>query len=150
MTLDDAFDLTPELKAAAQEEMKKYRLGPLYTPPSLQGTLMRPGMSGGANWGGGAFDPSSGTAVRQDVERGEYRAARQARHSPRNPRASEVDADLTRQSATPSAEFMDGMPLIKPPYGASDRDRSESRHDRVARAVRRYCRRCGGIPRSRA
>ena len=28
-SLDDAFDLTPELKAAAQAEMKKYRLGPL-------------------------------------------------------------------------------------------------------------------------
>ena len=36
VTLDDAFDLTPELKAEAQAEMKKYRLGPLFTPPSLQ------------------------------------------------------------------------------------------------------------------
>ena len=34
VTLDDAFDLTPELKAEAQAEMKKYRLGPLFTPPS--------------------------------------------------------------------------------------------------------------------
>ena len=39
MTLDDAFDLTPELKAQAQAEMKKYRIGPLYTPPSIEGTL---------------------------------------------------------------------------------------------------------------
>ena len=37
VTLDDAFDLTPELKAAAQAEMKKFRLGPLYTPPSMEG-----------------------------------------------------------------------------------------------------------------
>ena len=37
MTLDDAFDLTPELKAEAQAEMKKYRIGPLFTPPSLEG-----------------------------------------------------------------------------------------------------------------
>ena len=60
VTLDDAFDLTPELKAEAQAEMKKYRLGPLFTPPSLQGTLGRPGIIGGANWGGGAFDPDTG------------------------------------------------------------------------------------------
>jgi len=60
MTLDDAFDLTPELKAAAQTELRKYRLGPLYTPPSVQGTFTRPGIIGGANWGGSAFDASTG------------------------------------------------------------------------------------------
>jgi quinoprotein glucose dehydrogenase len=60
MTLDDAFDLTPELKAAAQAELKKYRLGPLYTPPSVQGTFTRPGVIGGANWGGSAFDAATG------------------------------------------------------------------------------------------
>ena len=37
VTMDDAFDLTPELKAQAQEQMKTFRLGPLYTPPSLAG-----------------------------------------------------------------------------------------------------------------
>jgi quinoprotein glucose dehydrogenase len=40
--------------------LAKVRSGPLYTPPSLQGTLMRPGIEGGANWGGGAFDPETG------------------------------------------------------------------------------------------
>jgi quinoprotein glucose dehydrogenase len=33
-----------------------------------------------------------------------------------NPRASEVDADYTRVGDT-NAEFMDGLPLLKPPYG---------------------------------
>ncbi len=60
VSLDDAFDLTPELRAEAQTEMKKYRMGPLFTPPSLEGTIMRPGIIGGANWGGGAFDPDTG------------------------------------------------------------------------------------------
>lgn len=60
MTLEDAFDLTPDLKAAAQAELKKYRLGPLYTPPSVQGTFTRPGVIGGANWGGSAFDAATG------------------------------------------------------------------------------------------
>src|SRR5262249_44539149 len=56
---DDAFDLTPELKAAALKELQKYRIGPLFTPPSARGTIQRPGLIGGANWGGGAFDARS-------------------------------------------------------------------------------------------
>jgi quinoprotein glucose dehydrogenase len=60
MTMDDVFDLTPELKAAAQAELKKYRLGPLYAPPSVQGTFTEPGVIGGANWGGSAFDAATG------------------------------------------------------------------------------------------
>lgn len=60
VSLDDASDLTPEIKALAQEEMKQYRLGSLYTPPSLRGTLVRPTIGGGANWGGAAVDPETG------------------------------------------------------------------------------------------
>jgi quinoprotein glucose dehydrogenase len=60
VTVEDATDLTPELHAEALEVLKGVRLGPVFTPPSLQGTLMRPGFDGGADWGGGAFDPQSG------------------------------------------------------------------------------------------
>ena len=58
--LEDANDLTPEIHALALAEMQRFRLGPLFTPPSLRGTLQRPGASGGANWGGAAFDRESG------------------------------------------------------------------------------------------
>ena len=60
VSLEDANDLTPEIHALAVAEMKRFRLGPLFTPPSIQGTLQRPGASGGANWGGAAFDPETG------------------------------------------------------------------------------------------
>ena len=60
VTLEDANDLTPEIKALALEHMKKFRIGPIFTPPSLRGTLMRPSNNGGANWGGAAFDPETG------------------------------------------------------------------------------------------
>ncbi len=59
VSLEDASELTPEIHALAVEEMKRFRLGPLFTPPSLQGTLQRPGWSGGVNWGGAAFDPET-------------------------------------------------------------------------------------------
>ena len=35
----------------------------LYTPPSLQGTIMMPGHNGGANWGGSAVDPHERPAL---------------------------------------------------------------------------------------
>ena len=49
VSLEDANDLTPEVHALAVEEMKRFRLGPLFTPPSLQGTPQSPGSSGGVN-----------------------------------------------------------------------------------------------------
>ena len=60
VTLEDATDLTPELHAEAIEVLKRVRIGPIFTPPSKQGTVMRPGLLGGADWGGGAFDPGTG------------------------------------------------------------------------------------------
>jgi quinoprotein glucose dehydrogenase len=60
VSLADANDLTPEIHALAVEEMKQYRIGPLFTPPSLRGTLMRPSAGGGANWGASGADPESG------------------------------------------------------------------------------------------
>ena len=113
-SLDDAFDLTPELKAAAQVEMKKFRLGPLYTPPSFEGTLSRPGVWGGANWGGGGFDPETGMLYLKTVAMAQvFRIQKRDPHAPTN-RPGEVDADYVNRGA--AGFFMDGLPLIKPPY----------------------------------
>jgi quinoprotein glucose dehydrogenase len=113
---EDAFDLTPELKAAALAEMRKYRVGALFTPPSFQGTLMRPGLIGGANWGGGAFDPDTGRLYVKTSNLPHVARLQKPDRSRANPRASEVDADYVREGAT-NASFMDGLPLLKPPYG---------------------------------
>ena len=43
--------------------MQKFRIGPIFTPPSLKGTLQRPSQGGGANWGGAAFDPDTGYLI---------------------------------------------------------------------------------------
>jgi quinoprotein glucose dehydrogenase len=116
VTLDDAFDLTPELKTAAQNELRKYRIGPLFTPPSRQGTVLRPGIIGGANWGGGAFDARSGRLFVKTTNSANIGRIGAPDRSAANPRASEVDAELVRVGDT-AAEFMDGIPLLKPPYG---------------------------------
>ena len=65
VSVDDLIDFTPELRAQATELVKKYRIGPLFTPPTLAkpdgplGTLMLPMDVGGANWPGGSFDPET-------------------------------------------------------------------------------------------
>lgn len=56
----DATDLTPALHAEALAVLARVRTGVLYTPPSTRGTIMRPGVLGGADWGAGAFDPRNG------------------------------------------------------------------------------------------
>jgi quinoprotein glucose dehydrogenase len=65
ITENDLLDLTPALKAEALEVVKRYRMGPLFTPPvlsSLEGplaTLQVPSDVGGANWPGGSMDPEN-------------------------------------------------------------------------------------------
>ncbi len=117
ITAADAFDATPELKAEAVEEMKKYRTGPLFTPPSYRGTVMRPGVLGGANWGGGAFDPETGMLYVKTTNMAHVARVKQPDTTRANPRASEVDADWTGDLAGTNAVFHDGLPLTKPPYG---------------------------------
>jgi quinoprotein glucose dehydrogenase len=114
VTLDDAFDATPELKAKAVEELKKYRLGPIYTPPSLQGTVALPGVWGGANWGGGAFDPATGRLyVKTTRSPAIFKMEPFNKSSQANDRLDEVDAEWIQRS--PSS-FVDGVPILKPPY----------------------------------
>src|SRR5688500_12938269 len=65
VSIDDLIDFTPELRAEAIELVKRYKLGPLFTPPVVSkwegplGTLMLPSNTGGPNWPGGALDPET-------------------------------------------------------------------------------------------
>ena len=103
VTMDDAFDLTPELKAQAQAAMAKLRIGPLFTPPSLAGTAMRPSIIGGANWGGGALDPETGILYVKSSD------------SPSVAKVKE-SADSGYVMADAGATFLGNIPLTKPPY----------------------------------
>jgi quinoprotein glucose dehydrogenase len=107
VSLDDAFDLTPDLKAQAQAAMAKLRIGPLFTPPSLEGTLMRPGVIGGANWGGGALDPETGLLYVKSTESPSLGKLKKA--------GPETGADYVMGEG--NAAFAGGIPLTKPPYG---------------------------------
>jgi quinoprotein glucose dehydrogenase len=51
---------TPEARNAVRQEWLKLRKGGEFDPPSTQGTILVPGMDGGGEWGGTAYDPKSG------------------------------------------------------------------------------------------
>ena len=113
VSLEDANNLTPEIRAMAQQEMRKFRVGPMFTPPSLEGTLQRPSQGGGANWGGAAFDPESGYLfVRAANSIGLNRVAKNDGSDPL------VDVDYSNVFARggESAGLPGGLPLNSPPY----------------------------------
>jgi quinoprotein glucose dehydrogenase len=51
---------TPAAAQAVRARWQGLRKGGEFDPPSLQGTILFPGMDGGAEWGGTAYDPRSG------------------------------------------------------------------------------------------
>ena len=126
VSLDDANDLTPEVHRLAVAEMQTYRLGPLFTPPSLRGTLQRPRVDGGANWGGAALDQSTNWLY---VRTSEGVTSNQVCET--SPSLPDVDVEYTnncpRGAAATIFRGLDGsapgatnplgpIPLIKPPY----------------------------------
>jgi len=108
LTQSDLIDLTPELRQAALETVKDWNIGPLFTPPSIEGTVALPGIGGGANWGGAAFDPETHMF---------YVASRRM---PTLITAREVDQARfgTKYQASFRMPSGDGLPLVKPPWSS--------------------------------
>ena len=57
ITPDDAWGVDESDRAWCHEELSKSRTGPIFTPPSVTGTITLPGNIGGMNWGGMTYDP---------------------------------------------------------------------------------------------
>jgi quinoprotein glucose dehydrogenase len=111
---DDLIDFTPEIKQRALEAVAEYRMGPIFSPPSLQGapdgtngTLSLPSTIGGANWEGGALDPETGflyvgsqtnAAILQLIPGGEQ-------------------SDMDYIFGFARAQIARGVPIVKPPWG---------------------------------
>lgn len=108
ITENDVIDFTPELRKQALIILEKYNYGPLFTPPSLQKpTILMPGIAGGANWAGAAFDPETGMLY---VPSNTIPWAVRLAKSPLAPHADYVGVPAP-------FETMQGVPLWKPPYG---------------------------------
>lgn len=59
ITPEDAWGFTPIDRWSCSKRIAELNYGPLYTPPSLKGTVLMPAAAGGPNWGGGAYDPKT-------------------------------------------------------------------------------------------
>jgi quinoprotein glucose dehydrogenase len=113
-TEDDVIDFTPALRAEALEGLADFRLGPIFTPPSLanaadgtSGTLSLPSPIGGANWEGGTFDPETGI-----LYVGSFTQVQALALQPQ----PESDMRYVRGGGA-EMPWLSGLPLAKPPWG---------------------------------
>jgi quinoprotein glucose dehydrogenase len=60
LTADMLTQRTPQAHQAAMERFKGLRSSGQFVPASREGTIIFPGFDGGAEWGGPAFDPTTG------------------------------------------------------------------------------------------
>ena len=112
ITVDDLVDFTPEIRQMAIDALEPFRIGPLYTPQSLRGTVFRPGTGGGANWSGAAVDPETGVLY---VPSTNAYAVKQYRIPDPDEGATLRYIEL-RGGNAPRPELPQGLPLFKPPY----------------------------------
>jgi quinoprotein glucose dehydrogenase len=112
LTPADAFGIDEEDRAFCRNWIEGLRYEGIFTPPSLQGTIIWPGFAGGMNWDGMAWDPERQMLV--------VPIKRLAMFVQLHERA-DFDADLedpeegleyARQSGTPYG--MTRMPMLSP------------------------------------
>lgn len=124
---DDLIDFTPAIRAAAIAKVGTLRGGPLFTPPSTQGTLVLPGWIGGAGWGATAFDSATRTLyVKATNQPSAIRLIEPGRHT------ATVRGRFVRDTVSPDtlaevwirhpesgtgARAGSNLPLLRPPYG---------------------------------
>ena len=117
LTAEDAWGPTPADREACREKIAGLRNEGIFTPPSLEGTLLYPAQYGGAEWGGATYDP-----VREIAVAAVNRGASVVKLVPRE----EVDESkesspmkgtpyVMRRTALVSPS---GMPCVPPPFGA--------------------------------
>lgn len=116
LSFDELIDFTPELRAAAEEVVTGYSFGPLYKPPviaqpelGINGFVTLPRSLGGGNWEGGSLDSETNILYITSLD-SPYIEALVPSNNPDG-----VDFDMV---APNYPLLVDGLPILKPPYGA--------------------------------
>ena len=122
LTADDAWGITPDEREACRARMAGLRSEGLFTPPSLEGTIVFPGFGGGVNWGSVAHDPARGLVIVPTNRLGfVLRLIPRARFQAE--RAAGRGGEFSAQAGTPYGMFREallspqGLPCNPPPWG---------------------------------
>ena len=110
----EPFGITPFDRGACKETLDSLRYEGLFTPPSLQGTIVHPFSGGGANWGGVAFHPGRQVLVVNTSDAAEY-----IRLFPRNTPDPDIRSERFEQAGTP---YLLDRGLIMSPFGVPCND----------------------------
>jgi quinoprotein glucose dehydrogenase len=121
---DSAFGITDADRTFCREWIARLRNEGIFTPPSLQGTLLWPGLWGGINWSGMAWDPERQrlitTITRMPMVVTLHRRDEQVIASPDRP----LGWDYFPQEGVPYAASRmplvapSGLPCAPPPWGS--------------------------------
>jgi quinoprotein glucose dehydrogenase len=142
VTENDLVDWTPQIKARAREIASHYMLAELYTPPPVVsrdppfGAMNMPSFGGGANWPGGSIDPETNilyiyaknlvdaTAIvvpgngQPPYPRYAFPALGSADANGGAPSLpGSIAKDGLNDPIVPGMISIEGIPLMKPPYG---------------------------------
>ncbi|MDX2181983.1 MAG: pyrroloquinoline quinone-dependent dehydrogenase [Bryobacteraceae bacterium] len=123
MKVEELANIEPAHTKACAEIVKDAVIAPLYTPIGLKTTILFPGTNGGANWGGGSFDPETRTLYVNSMDVGmTFRLTKR-------PEGSAIPY-RTQGARTPNSRFWDSRqwPCQQPPWGhltAIDLDKGE-------------------------
>jgi quinoprotein glucose dehydrogenase len=118
VTVDDLVDFTPAIRAMAIEAVKNFRLGPLFSPPTLsyddglQGTIQRPHVGGGAGWAGAAADPETGLLYVPSMNR--FSVIKY--YTPNPAEGGNLRYTMRGLAAGIQPRMPQELPLLKPPY----------------------------------
>ncbi|MBV8071547.1 MAG: PQQ-binding-like beta-propeller repeat protein, partial [Acidobacteriaceae bacterium] len=122
----NAFGINDADRQWCQAEISQLRTTGIFTPPSVQGTLVIPGNIGGMNWGGMAYDPQNHLLVLPNNHlASEVKLIPRADlENVRNSRGRKLDGDweIGEQRGTPYAMMRrilishSGVPCTPPPW----------------------------------
>ena len=147
VSIDDLIDFTPEFRKQAEALVSRYHLGPVFTPPVVSkidgplATLTLGTADGGTNWPGGSYDPETHILYAfacnaclepiglvpppkelSDMNYVYGTAGKEVRMI--NAAGTDSSADALKPVKKPAGSSdewtvlsVDGLPLIKPPYG---------------------------------
>jgi quinoprotein glucose dehydrogenase len=123
----DGFGFTPEDQKWCDERIAASRSEGIFTPPSVQGTIVYPGNAGGVNWSSSAFDPQRHLLIMNTNHLAMWvkLIERTRSHGVWRAEENRMEGEFARQSGAPYAMYREpflspkGTPCTAPPFGTT-------------------------------